>query len=183
MATSLDTLHFPASTSKKEVLDGVKKYLRSQDFSIPIQDEERPWGAYYYIDEIYKKRFAKQYFPDKDLTAIMDSGLKLTPKFLIVAPNEILSWQWHERRGELWNLVAGQAGYKASPSDVEPETVISLEQGVTIILPPETRHRLIGTTEETGEWGIVAEIWSHTDPKNPSNEEDNHRVKDKYART
>jgi hypothetical protein len=40
------------------------------------------------------------------------------------------------------------------------------------------RHRLIGF--ET--WGVVAEFWQHTDPTNPSNEEDIIRLQDDYSR-
>jgi hypothetical protein len=31
-------------------------------------------------------------------------------------------------------------------------------------------------------WGIVAEIWRHTDVENPSNEEDIVRVQDDFGR-
>ncbi|MCU0327251.1 MAG: phosphoheptose isomerase, partial [Spirosomaceae bacterium] len=40
------------------------------------------------------------------------------------------------------------------------------------------RHRLVGVNE----WGIIAEIWQHTDPKNPSDENDIVRVQDDFGR-
>jgi hypothetical protein len=40
------------------------------------------------------------------------------------------------------------------------------------------RHRLVGTDE----WGIIAEIWKHTDKENPSDEEDIVRVEDDFGR-
>ena len=40
------------------------------------------------------------------------------------------------------------------------------------------RHRLIGLDG----WGIVAEIWRHTDAENPSDEDDIVRVQDDFGR-
>jgi hypothetical protein len=40
------------------------------------------------------------------------------------------------------------------------------------------RHRLIGLAG----WGIVAEIWQHTDASNPSDEDDIVRVQDDFGR-
>ena len=40
------------------------------------------------------------------------------------------------------------------------------------------RHRLIGLEG----WGIVAEIWQHTDPENPSDEDDIVRLQDDFGR-
>jgi hypothetical protein len=48
--------------------------------------------------------------------------------------------------------------------------VVSLQQG--------ERHRLIGTQG----WGVVAEIWMHTDPNHPSGEADIVRLQDDYSR-
>jgi hypothetical protein len=48
--------------------------------------------------------------------------------------------------------------------------VVSLQQG--------ERHRLIGTKG----WGVVAEIWMHTDPNHPSDEADIVRLQDDYSR-
>lgn len=40
------------------------------------------------------------------------------------------------------------------------------------------RHRLVGLDN----WGVVAEIWQHTDPNEPSKEEDIVRLSDNYGR-
>ena len=48
--------------------------------------------------------------------------------------------------------------------------IIQLKQG--------ERHRLIGLNG----WGIVAEIWRHTDAENPSDEDDIVRVQDDFGR-
>ena len=47
-----------------------------------------------------------------------------------------------------------------------------------IQLKQAERHRLLGLDG----WGIVAEIWRHTDAENPSNEEDIVRVQDDFGR-
>lgn len=48
--------------------------------------------------------------------------------------------------------------------------IITLQQG--------ERHRLIGLDS----WGIVAEIWKHTDSNNPSDEDDIVRLQDDFGR-
>ena len=50
--------------------------------------------------------------------------------------------------------------------------------GNFIQLDKGERHRLIGLDS----WGIVAEIWQHTDPENPSDEDDIVRLQDDFGR-
>jgi hypothetical protein len=45
-------------------------------------------------------------------------------------------------------------------------------------LPIGQRHRLIGLDQ----WGVVAEIWQHTDSENPSDESDIVRLQDDFGR-
>ena len=47
-----------------------------------------------------------------------------------------------------------------------------------IILKQRERHRLIGLDD----YSVVAEIWQHTDPNNPSDEDDIIRVQDDFGR-
>ena len=37
-------------------------------------------------------------------------GGKLSPKILIVKPEARLSWQYHDRRAEIWQVYKGTAG-------------------------------------------------------------------------
>ena len=53
-----------------------------------------------------------------------------------------------------------------------------LKEGDTITFQIEERHRLVGLSN----FGVVAEIWIHTDLKNPSNEQDIVRLEDDYFR-
>jgi hypothetical protein len=47
-----------------------------------------------------------------------------------------------------------------------------------ITLKKGERHRLIGLSG----WGKVAEIWQHTEPDNPSDEDDIIRLQDDFGR-
>jgi len=64
-----------------------------------------------------------------------------------------------------------------SDTDNEGSTV-ELNAGDTIRLAQGRRHRLIGLDD----WGIIAEIWQHTDVAHPSDEDDIVRVQDDFGR-
>jgi mannose-6-phosphate isomerase-like protein (cupin superfamily) len=102
---------------------------------------------------------------------------KLSPKILLVAPNKKLSWQYHHRRSEVWKLIRGEASIIRSETDQEnPPTQMTI--GDLVELKKGERHRLVGLSD----WGIVAEIWIHTDPQNPSDENDIVRLQDDFGR-
>jgi mannose-6-phosphate isomerase-like protein (cupin superfamily) len=137
---------------------------------------ERPWGGFFVINEAQAQAFADQYFGGLDVNQLKISG-KLSPKILLVAPQTRLSWQYHFRRAEIWTVVEGTVGVITSPTDEEDE-LRTLNQGDTITLEQGERHRLIGLDG----WGILAEIWQHTDASNPSDESDIVRVQDDFGR-
>jgi mannose-6-phosphate isomerase-like protein (cupin superfamily) len=95
----------------------------------------------------------------------------------VVAPDKRLSWQYHHRRAEIWKLIGGVAGVVTSDTNEEKETR-DLQLGDIIQLKQGERHRLLGTAG----WGIIAEIWRHTDAANPSDEDDIVRVQDDFGR-
>ena len=68
-------------------------------------------------------------------------------------------------------------GVITSDTDEEKEKTY-LKIGDIIQLKQGERHRLIGLDD----WGIVAEIWRHTDAENPSNEDDIIRIQDDFGR-
>ena len=162
--------------SKNTVFKLVREYIESIGFEITNFDDQRPWGGFFYINEFQTELFIKTYFPHLSLSDF--SGFaKLSPKILVVAPNQRLSWQYHYRRAEIWKLIGGQASIVTSDSDeLNPPRELSL--GEVINLKQGQRHRLIGTST----WGIVAEIWQHTDPNHPSDENDIIRVQDDFGR-
>jgi mannose-6-phosphate isomerase-like protein (cupin superfamily) len=116
------------------------------------------------------------YFPHLTKQELSISG-KLSPKILVVAPNNRLSWQFHYRRAEIWKLIGGTAAVVTSDTDEEEDTT-RLNIGDVILLEQGKRHRLVGTEN----WGIVAEIWRHTTADNPSDEDDIVRLQDDFGR-
>ncbi|GAB2785352.1 hypothetical protein GCM10027275_32290 [Rhabdobacter roseus] len=167
---------FPASTDKNEVFEQVQQFLDDQGFTVVSKDHSRPWGGFFVLDEAQAPAFIKAFFSHLSLEDFAGFD-KLSPKILVVAPEKRLSWQYHHRRAEIWKVIGGQAGVVVSDTDEETE-LQKLALGTVINLKQGERHRLIGLHE----YGIVAEIWQHTDPANPSDEDDIVRVQDDFGR-
>lgn len=140
-------------------------------------DFERPWGGFFVINEEQTDRFSSLFFPDVTLDDLQRGGNKLSPKILAVEPGQRLSWQYHRRRAELWRVIAGPVGIITSPND-EQKPVTMLMPGVAVQFDSLVRHRLVGLDN----WGVVAEIWQHTNPDWPSNEADIVRLEDDFGR-
>ncbi len=160
----------------KEVFEEIARFLDAENFNWIKQDQTRPWGGFFVIEENQASAFAAMFFPQLNLSDIQITN-KLSPKILIVAPNQRLSWQYHFRRAEIWKILEGPVGVKISDTDEEGE-LRELEANSFIQMDKGERHRLIGLDS----WGIVAEIWQHTDIKNPSDEDDIVRLQDDFGR-
>ncbi len=169
-------VNIEAHLSKAEVFEIVEGYLAKLGFVISSKDMDRPWGGFFVLDEAQIKKFSTEFFAEVELS---ESQLKqkLSPKFLLVAPGARLSWQYHHRRAELWKLIAGHSAIARSHTN-EQGSVEQMLPGQVVSLDKGERHRLIGTDN----WGVVAEIWMHSDPENPSDENDIVRLQDDYAR-
>ena len=166
---------FSSNTTKEQVFTEIREQLISQNFSI-INDETRPWGGFLVIDEQQAQKFIEKYFPCLKSEEIGTKN-KLSPKILIVEAGKRLSWQYHYRRSEIWMVIGGKVG--VIKSDTDQESAINLYQtGDMINLKQGERHRLVGIDS----WGIVAEIWQHTNSDFPSNEEDIVRLSDDFGR-
>jgi mannose-6-phosphate isomerase len=161
---------------RKAVFAEIEAYLTGLDLSIVSCDFQRPWGGFFVIDERQSKQFAELFFPGIEVSALRISG-KLSPKILIVEPGKRLSWQYHHRRAEIWRTLSGTVGVVTSATDDEADMVI-LTPGQEIRLAQGQRHRLKGLTD----WGVLAEIWQHTDGQYPSDENDIVRVQDDFGR-
>ena len=161
---------------KSAVFEEIALLLKKENFTVINQDQTRPWGGFFVIDENQASAFAAQFFPHLNMSEIQITN-KLSPKILVVAPNKRLSWQFHHRRAEIWKVIGGTVGVKTSNTDEEGE-IQELSAGKFIQLDKGERHRLIGLDS----WGIVAEIWQHTDPENPSDEDDIIRLQDDFGR-
>jgi len=156
--------------------DHIEKKVKELGFRINSKDFNRPWGGFLVIDENQSKKFIDCFFEKLDMNLIT-KGLKLSPKILIVKPLSRLSWQYHFRRSEIWKVFEGEVAVVRSEDDNEqPQKVFS--KGSLITLKQGERHRLIGLND----FGVVAEIWQHTDVHNPSDENDIVRIQDDYGR-
>ena len=164
------------SVDKAGIFTEVQNYLEALKLGIVAKDQERPWCGFFVIDEQQAQQFGKLFFPEINLADLRISG-KLSPKILLVQPDKRLSWQYHHRRAEIWRVIGGTAGVVTSLTDIEADKV-ELKSGDTIRLSQGQRHRLVGLKE----WGIIAEIWQHTDANNPSDENDIVRVQDDFGR-
>jgi len=94
-----------------------------------------------------------------------------------VAPDKRLSWQYHHRRKEVWQVVSGEVGIVRSETD-EETPMKTYRAGDQVQLAQGERHRLVGLQE----WGMVAEIWIHTDKNQASDENDIVRLQDDFKR-
>ncbi|MFM2358597.1 MAG: hypothetical protein RLY16_590 [Bacteroidota bacterium] len=169
-------LNFSPETPKELVFETVAEYLHLQNLKVATQDSTRPWGGFFVLDEAEAEAFIAKYFSHLTKADLTISG-KLSPKILVVGPEKRLSWQYHHRRAEIWKLIGGTAGVVTSDTDEEKDTT-HLKIGDIVQLKQGERHRLIGLDG----WGIVAEIWQHTDAANPSDEDDIVRVQDDFGR-
>ena len=140
-----------------------KKEIERLGFKIIGHDFNRPWGGFLLIDESQSKEFISKFISNEDLKI----ENKVSPKILIVNPNSRLSWQYHYRRKEIWKVFKNEVGVIKSSDNNETE-MKTFNVGDVIELQKGERHRLIGLSD----FGIVAEIWIHTDPANPSDEND-----------
>ena len=150
--------------------------IKSLGFNIISKDFQRPWGGFLVIDEDQAQDFSNKFFKGINIEELKISD-KLSPKILIVSPESRLSWQYHNRRAEIWRIYKGKVGIITSEDDIQKEIEIYSE-GDQITLKQGQRHRLIGLDD----YGVVAEIWQHTEKNHPSDEEDIVRVQDDFGR-
>ena len=173
----MDKEEFKIGEIKSEAFNSVEEYLSLHKYKIVSSALDKPWGGFYVLDENDAERFAKYFFSD-DASAMLSVKNKLSPKILVVAPGQRLSWQYHHRRAEIWKLIAGSAGVIISDSNEEKD-LKEIAMGEIVRLKVGERHRLVGLKSN---WGAVAEIWQHIDPSNPSDENDIVRLQDDYNR-
>ena len=167
--------NFNNLTTKEEVINTVKEFCTSHELEIIEENIAKPWGGYLRFSDESAAKFISLFFNPGEIEN--DDLYNISPKILIIAPHARLSWQYHHRRSEIWKVVEGKVGIMLSDDDAET-SMTSYGEGAIIRVKKENRHRLAGF--ET--WGILAEIWQHTDPQNPSDEEDIVRIGDDFGR-
>lgn len=175
--------YFPGLTKvtpKSVAVRRLRDAIHDLGYTIVDIDEKRPWGAFYRIDSAEAERFVREFFPDITLSEarLGKSDREISPKFLLVAPGQRLSWQYHARRAELWRFLSNGA-YHRSLSDIQGERVEAKTDTIVQFSQGE-RHRLCACNDQA--WTLVAEIWQHTNPVVPSDETDIIRLEDDYDR-
>ena len=164
------------SSDKTEVFQQAAQILLAKGFKLIDLDVTKPWGFYLSVDESQASQFIKEFYSGVDLADIDDS-LPLRPKFLGIAPGKRLSWQYHYRRSEVWRTLAGIYELVTSNNDIEAHKQ-AVREGEVVSMPQGARHRGVGLDG----WALIAEIWQHTEPDKPSDEDDIVRVQDDFGR-
>ena len=164
------------ATLSQPLFERTAQTLRAQGFRIEHQDHARPWGGFFVIDEAQAAEFADLYFEGLSVEALRLAG-PLSLMLLLVAPRQRLSWQYHRRRAEVCRVLRGPVGLVTSVNDEEGPLQM-LKAGQQLSLFPGERHRVVGFDD----WGVLAEIWQHTDAANPSDKDDIVRVQDDFGR-
>lgn len=174
----MEELNIPqlANISKQEAIEKVENWLKNLDLEISIKDLERPWGAFWHIKPEKINLFLSLFFPKVKA----DIKLDISPKILLISPKEGFSWQYHQRRNEIWKFLSPVRILLNDTDNIPSEEQIKIKnQGEIAKMPVKKRHRAIAPENS---YGLIAEIWEHLDSKNPSNEEDVIRVQDDYGR-
>lgn len=167
------------TNEKEDVIGVVESALFQQGYRIAELDQSRPWGGFIRLENDTANAFVEDFFPGLDPidARLGDPEAALSPKILIVSPEQRLSWQYHDRRAERWAFI-NDGGYVRSSTDEQNEVTFA-KAGDIVQFDTGERHRLVGAL---GHYTLVAEIWQHTDPTEPSNEDDIVRLEDDYKR-
>ncbi len=168
--------HIPRDVALASIRHALEVDLGYHFFEV---DEARPWGAFYRIVDEEADRFLAEFFPGLDpmQARLGQSNLALSPKILVVYPEQRLSWQYHVYRAERWHFLT-PGGYYRSTTD-EQGTMLSAQAGEDVQFETGERHRLVGDAHN---YTLVAEIWQHTNSAHPSDEADIVRLADDYKR-
>jgi len=177
--SELSNIENNKSVNKDQIINNIKDIIKNSNYSVIEMDDQKPWGAYFKFHNNLADEFVEEFFPEISLkqAKLGNDDAELSPKILLVSPEQRLSWQYHERRAERWRFLTDGA-YHNSLNDDECEKKLAKTNDSVQFMPLE-RHRLVG---DNNFYTIVAEIWQHTDPNALSNEADNFRVQDDYNR-
>lgn len=170
-----------SSRDKQAVMDDLVAVAVKHRYAVVDTDTARPWGGFVRFDTKDADDFVNNFFPglDPNEARLGRPELELSPKFLLVTPEQRLSWQRHERRAERWAYITDGAYYKSFDPD-QPGEQVAAKKGSVVQFEQGECHRLVGLPGDS--YTVVAEIWQHTDPSNPSVESDIERLADDYNR-
>lgn len=165
---------------KQRLIAEIVQVAQAAGYTIADIDDARPWGGFVRFDYTDGDRFVSEFFPGVDPVAarLGNPEAELSPKILLVEPNQRLSWQLHHRRAERWIFLTGGGYHKSLNPDEMGEPVVA-QPGDVVQFEAGECHRLVGGA---GGVTLVAEIWQHTDPEQHSDEDDIVRLQDDYKR-
>jgi mannose-6-phosphate isomerase len=179
LKTQLESIQLEPTRKSIEVNKEIAQILEAHGYDIALFDYSRPWGGFNQLENDNADRFVEEFFPglSPEDARLGNTSSALSPKILLVNPEQRLSWQYHERRAERWAYIT-DGGYYKSLDDNQGELRVA-QAGEVVQFSQAERHRLVGAV---GHYTLVAEIWQHTQPGNLSNEEDIIRLADDYKR-
>ena len=175
----LGTIQHTEQITKADIVADVANAIAASGYQLVEQDDARPWGAFFRLENTDADAFVDEFFPGLDPAEarLGDEQAELSPKILLVSSAQRLSWQRHDRRAERWAFVTA-GGYHKSTTDDQGELHLA-ESGEVVQFAQGERHRLVGAM---GHYTLVAEIWQHVDSDHPSDEADIVRLQDDYDR-
>ena len=176
---NITTLNYDDIHGYDEFIIDIERMTAEAGYTVVEKNTDKPWGAYLRFDSMQADEFVDDFFPglSPEEARLGIEGAELSPKFLIVKPAQRLSWQYHDRRAERWCFLT-EGGYRKSSTDDESERFEALA-GEVVQFQKGERHRLEGRPDG---FVLVAEIWQHSQPQAPSDEEDIVRLNDDYSR-
>ncbi len=164
---------------KESISAAIQDAIHASGYELVEVNDQKPWGAYFRMHGDQADDFITEFFPGltpAEARLGIDNA-QLSPKILLVAPSQRLSWQYHDRRAERWAFLT-HGGYNKSHLD-EPGDVFHAVPHDVVQFARSERHRLVGKDDH---YTLVAEIWQHVDPDQPSDEDDIIRLYDDYKR-
>lgn len=179
LKSKLESIDLSPGRKPQDVNREVAETLASEGYTVVLHDYGRPWGGFNQLTNADADRFVGEFFEglSPEEARLGNPNSELSPKILVVSPNQRLSWQYHDRRAERWAYIT-DGGYFKSQTDEQGEQHFA-HAGDVVQFEKSERHRLVGVV---GHYTLVAEIWQHTDPQNLSNEDDIIRLQDDYQR-
>ena len=168
------------TSSKETVVAMLCDMINELGYTVVEENSTKPWGAYFRLSDDEIERFLHEFFPGLSLNdaRLGHDDTQLSPKFLLVAPGQRLSWQLHHRRAERWRFLS-RGAYHVSQTD-DPGQLHIVSTGKVLQIIQGERHRLCSPDSRT--YTLVAEVWQHTDPAHASDEDDIIRLEDDYGR-
>lgn len=176
---NIESIAVTPDREKQTIVNEVRDALQTSGFTVAEEDAGRPWGGFIRLDNQDGDSFVEHFFEglDPEDARLGNPDAELSPKILIVSPEQRLSWQYHDRRAERWMFI-NDGGYHKSMTDEQGE-LVAARAGDVVQFETGERHRLVGAL---GHYTLVAEIWQHTNPDQLSNEDDIVRLQDDYKR-